>query len=419
MRLVSVVGALLLGAACFDFSDIPEPGSDSVCGDGRVDDGEQCDAGSGNSDLLANACRSSCTFASCGDGVVDDEESCDRADPSGVDCREVEAGGPDEEPEEPGLEAGASCSEGTECAGGSCVDGLCCDVACAGACQSCQALTTGLDRDGTCGPILAGLDPRDACDGGLSCDGQGGCFAKVEGDTCAADSECISGFCTDGACCPSRCGETCRNCSSGSCSEVANAPDPDTCPSCFGDSTCTGRDIGETCVNGTECAGGLCVSNTCRRRSGESCSANSECENNACIGGTCTVPSSILGPCDDSTDCQSNFACSGGFCLVPDGSSCVEDNQCVNLCIFQTCAPQSEALGACESSSDCIDDLFCNASDQCIIPSGSDVRCNNSTECAVRCIEVRCKELQPGGAFCNIDEDCISNICNQVFNECA
>lgn len=56
---------------------IKPPVNYSVCGDGDVDPGEQCDEGSGNSDTTPNGCRSDCRFAYCGDGVIDQGEQCD------------------------------------------------------------------------------------------------------------------------------------------------------------------------------------------------------------------------------------------------------------------------------------------------------------------------------------------------------
>ncbi len=47
------------------------------CGDGIIQDGEQCDAGKGNSDILPDACRKNCQLAGCGDFVIDTEEQCD------------------------------------------------------------------------------------------------------------------------------------------------------------------------------------------------------------------------------------------------------------------------------------------------------------------------------------------------------
>ncbi len=56
-----------------------------VCGDGSLDPGEQCDAGPGNSDVLANACRTNCEAAHCGDAVIDVGEQCDDGDALGGD----------------------------------------------------------------------------------------------------------------------------------------------------------------------------------------------------------------------------------------------------------------------------------------------------------------------------------------------
>ncbi|RMD83363.1 MAG: hypothetical protein D6815_06795, partial [Candidatus Dadabacteria bacterium] len=55
-----------------DFGVSPE-----LCGNGRIDAGEECDDGPANSDTTPDACRTDCTLASCGDGVVDTGEACD------------------------------------------------------------------------------------------------------------------------------------------------------------------------------------------------------------------------------------------------------------------------------------------------------------------------------------------------------
>jgi len=52
----------------------------TLCGDGSVDQGEECDSGATNSDTVPDACRRNCHPASCGDGVQDSGESCDGSD---------------------------------------------------------------------------------------------------------------------------------------------------------------------------------------------------------------------------------------------------------------------------------------------------------------------------------------------------
>jgi MYXO-CTERM domain-containing protein len=58
-----------------------------VCGNGRLDPGEECDEADKNSDAVADACRSDCRLPHCGDGVRDRGEGCDSA--TGNDDRAV------------------------------------------------------------------------------------------------------------------------------------------------------------------------------------------------------------------------------------------------------------------------------------------------------------------------------------------
>lgn len=47
------------------------------CGNGALESGEECDAGSAASDVTPDACRTDCRWAGCGDGVLDSGEECD------------------------------------------------------------------------------------------------------------------------------------------------------------------------------------------------------------------------------------------------------------------------------------------------------------------------------------------------------
>lgn len=71
-----------------------------VCGNGFVEEGEDCDEGPRNRDDPGTACRSDCTAPVCGDGILDEGEECDDgeqnsdAGPGGcrTDCTEVLCG---------------------------------------------------------------------------------------------------------------------------------------------------------------------------------------------------------------------------------------------------------------------------------------------------------------------------------------
>lgn len=56
-----------------------------VCGDSIVDANEECDNGDANSDIIADACRTTCENASCGDSVKDTDEACDDGNSSNLD----------------------------------------------------------------------------------------------------------------------------------------------------------------------------------------------------------------------------------------------------------------------------------------------------------------------------------------------
>jgi cysteine-rich repeat protein len=67
-----------------DDSD-PDPDPDPICGDGVLDEGEECDDGEANSDTEPDACRTLCVLPWCGDGVTDSGEACDDGTPWGGD----------------------------------------------------------------------------------------------------------------------------------------------------------------------------------------------------------------------------------------------------------------------------------------------------------------------------------------------
>lgn len=79
-------GALNQAEECDDGEDNDDTKPDACrtdcksahCGDGVLDMGEACDEGAANSDERAGACRTTCKVASCGDGTIDDGEECDR-----------------------------------------------------------------------------------------------------------------------------------------------------------------------------------------------------------------------------------------------------------------------------------------------------------------------------------------------------
>jgi hypothetical protein len=159
----------------------------AACGDGVRDRGEACDEGSANSDTRADACRTRCVAARCGDGVPDRGEACDegaanddtRPDACRKDCRLAHCG-------DGVLDTGEACDLGaanddaradgcrTNCQLARCGDGVI---------DQGEACDRGADNDDAradacredCRPARCGDGVRDE---GEECDGEKGCSSS-------------------------------------------------------------------------------------------------------------------------------------------------------------------------------------------------------------------------------------------------
>jgi hypothetical protein len=189
---------------------------------------------------------------------------------------------------------GTPCTDAAQCTSGHCVDGVCCNTDCGGMCQACKASLKSSGFDGICGAAKYGLPcGATTCSNaqvtGQLCNSTGQClsqtaacspFAACANATacpteCAVDSDCIAthycapdrqcaprlltgqpctgatqcktGFCVDGVCCATSCGngatDDCRACSVASGSNA--------------DGTCAALD-------GVPCATGMCQSGLCK-----------------------------------------------------------------------------------------------------------------------------------------------------------
>ena len=85
-----------------------------------------------------------------------------------------------------------------------------------------------------------GSDPEAECPSGTTCNGVGACGQVAppnlaNGQLCVSDTQCQSGFCTDGVCCESACDAPCEACGTGACLPVKKADDV---PECTDTMTC-------------------------------------------------------------------------------------------------------------------------------------------------------------------------------------
>ncbi|MBI5489978.1 MAG: hypothetical protein HY905_21770 [Deltaproteobacteria bacterium] len=318
-----------------------------VCGDGRLDAGEECDDGN---DESGDGCEPlTCRF-SCGASA-----ECDDGDPcTADDCETVALG------RRCGHEfvVGAPCDDGDAC-----TIGETCDAAgsCRGGVDSCECRTDAdcgdpspwnpCDALRVCSPLGACvLDPGTAADPGTPCDDGLFCNGTEKCDDASPGSRRCRSFDPPCLACES-CDETTHACTlasgcliDGACYDVvATNPDND-CLWCFPPTTATDWtdvpdpvtcDDGDPCTVGETCAAGVCVAppqgdEVC---DGEDNDCDRLCDEDwtCCVGsaGACRTARGTSGfrrctPACGWADCSLERVCAGDWCWsnpLPQGNN--------------------------------------------------------------------------------------------------
>jgi hypothetical protein len=224
-------------------------------------------------------------------------------------------------------------------------------------------VTGGCAGKGGGGTTDAGGDGNRDAAGEASC-ADASTVHKANGQACGCNADCQSGFCTDGVCCNTACGDTCHACnlpaSLGTCAVVPAGQPPRTpavCPatdasSCGLDGTCDGRGACRRHQAGTVCRAGSC--------NGDSVDGIYVCDGS----GSCTPGAAVIcAPfgCDDKTqqcvstcavdsDCVSGRKCVAGSCgKKPRGAVCNANADCASgFCTDHVCC-NIACTGACLS----------------------------------------------------------------------
>jgi hypothetical protein len=237
--------------------------------------------------------------STCGrDGTCDGQGDCRRY-PAGFQCM-------------PG-----GCTGATERAAGTCSGTGVCQP---GATRSCSP---NLCQGSTCASQCAG--PAD-CQTGFFCEA-GKCMLKrAAGMACSIAEQCGTGFCIDGVCCSSSCGQLCYACNLagnlGMCTAVPDGPDrgDGDCPAdapatCMRAGGCNGRGACRLYPPGTVCGAPSCASGvatsagTCN--GGGVCSPGSlrDCGVFACNGAACATS------CTSMAECKATYVCNANTCV--------------------------------------------------------------------------------------------------------
>jgi hypothetical protein len=372
------------------------------------------------------------------------------------------------------LQIGATCTTAGQCTSGFCVDHFCCETACDGKCSSCAGTNTS-QKDGTCAPIRAGIDPRNQCekvtdpcgeDG--ECDGSGGCRLSGSEVVCSPES-CTGGIYTPPRQCDGK-------------GQCAPAFPPASC----GAYPCQGSRCNMTCTGDASCAAGnFCDNGTCaaKKANGLACAGAAQCMSGQCVDGVC-CENGCQGKCQacskaknqqqdgkclpvkastdpddecsasDKSSCGLDGACDGkGACSFWNNGTVCADSSCSNN--SQTsqgkcdgkgscnrpsakscagglrCRDSSTCLSSCTGNSDCTNGV-CFADGSCKSALAVNSSCKNGNECAngVACVGGKCCNVScdfgkgqvcatngnscrlPKGEVCDSGSQCISGGCN-------
>lgn len=289
---------------------------------------------------------------------------------------------------------GQPCANAGQCQNGQCVDSVCCATAMCPDCQACN-----LSGNGTCSPVPAGNKDGLCSTVDKACDGLGVC-KKINGQSCAANPECVTENCVDGVCCNTSCKTPCQACNVagnvGICSNVPSGQDDSTCTgsdvACDGNGECK-KELGQTCSAPTECLVGKCVDGVC---------CNTDCPETC---KACNLPNS-LGLCsfvpennkDPMTCDTSSVSCNGaGECVKSLGEACAMDGECSSkhctdgVCCDVECGIDCQScnvqgsIGICtdvpakQTDGACMNGKACNGSGKCMIEIGQ--KCGVGTQC--------------------------------------
>jgi hypothetical protein len=317
---------------------------------------------------------------------------------------------------------GATCTSNDQCVSNFCADGVCCNVACQGACVSCNL--TG--REGTCWPLEADKpDPHNICrDAGRTscgqtglCDGFGGCSKY------ARDVECKPSSCTGN-----------RQITKATCDGRGTCQEPSILE-CY-PFTCRNGACTETCTTNADCDTGIaCVNGTCGpKMDGQPCTASSECLKNHCVDGVC-CDQACTGACRSCSLSASLGRCTPiaagtvdprGVCVPMAQGTCKTNGKCDG---FGGC--QNWPVGTLCADETCNANVYkapsvCNATGQCVAPDVipcSPYTCNG-TRCFTQCVtNTQCVNpficaanscgLKELGASCSAGSECKSTFCAQ------
>lgn len=360
------------------------------CGNGRLDEGEECDDGNSSNE---DACLASCRNATCGDGFVRaGEEECDDGDDIAADGCEPDCTWTCETDDE--CDDHNACSGTETCSGHVCQDGE--DLPDGADCTMTGG-DPGVCRGGVCAGIRCGnglTEPGEECDDGNTSDTDA-CL------TTCRNAACGDGFVWEGA-------EDCEGTATRPCTTTCGTIGAETCVDCHWAGTCTPP---EDVCNGLDddCVGGCDSGFTCCRGATEGCTVcggdgTRTCKDD-CTGWFPCARTEECNGCDDDADTNTDedFTCRLGSTRTCTVCGALGTQPCLPDCTgWGTCA-RAEVCNGCDDDGDTNCD---NGFDCC---RGATLACSNS--CGVAGTTVCDDFCSRSGSCCATTEVC-GNTCD-------
>lgn len=172
--------------------------------------------------------------------------------------------------------------------------------------QGAPMSSDGVTIDITKAPEACQNGVKDGKESDLDCGGE--CAGCLDGASCNANTDCISGFCNSGMCAVATCDDGVKN---------GNETDTD-----CGGRVCLPCSNGKACVQGSDCASGSCNYGVCGDADPCSDGVLTGTETDIDCGGSCAAK------CGEGKNCQSTADCSVGL-----------------LCLEGTCAAERDSDG--------------------------------------------------------------------------
>ena len=389
-----------------------------VCGDAKLDPGEQCDDGN---TANGDGCSATCKYETCGDGIVNNGEQCDGGPTCNIDC------------------TFAICGDGKVSAGEQCDDGN--SVNGDGCSNQCK-----FEQQATCSDQIKNGGETDIDCGGPNC------AACAQGKACVAGSDCSTGVCTNGICAAAvqpvcgdgvvnQFGEQCdngaANSNTGACTTQCRT---NVCGDGFRFAGVEQCDDGNT-TNGDGCSA-TCTLEQALAANGVACTTGSECLSTFCSDGVCSN-TPCTGLCQAASAAKKGSGADGvcgpiiagsdpdSECTAQSTQSCGQTGACNGAGACQLYAAGTQCTAQSCSNGTLTTAATCNGTGTCGAPTqvscgayacnaggtGCNAFCATDAECSTTsyCNAGACLPKRSQGSLCSSGNQCSTNFCVDGF----